>query len=120
MGLFGFGARKERTLANLKRRAKIGATLTLVVNQLNGTDRPWPDPALGLARRIISVNPDGLFFDPSGPGGETKRIFYWPEEPQQGFLGMVVNLNGTLAGFMDDDTFVVDYAIYYSVFRLAT
>ena len=120
MRLFGFGTRKERTLANLKQRAKVGTTLTLVINQLNGTDRPWPDPVLGLARRIVSVAPDCLFFDPSEPGDANKRIFHWPQEPQEGFSGMILSPNGTLAGFLDDDTFVVDYAIYYSVFRLAT
>ncbi|OJA72254.1 hypothetical protein BGV72_29865 [Burkholderia ubonensis] len=79
-----------------------------------------PDPVLGKPRRVTSVIADGICFDPKGPGGEDKRIFFWPEEPKDGFLGMLANECETLTGFVDDDTFIVDYQIYYSVFRLDT
>jgi hypothetical protein len=118
MGLFAFGAKKERTLASLKRRAKVGATLTMLVNNLNGSDTPIPHPVIRTPRRVLVASRDGLGFDPNGPGGKDNAVFVWPQERQEGFLGMMLNPTGTLAGFVDDDTFVVDYAIYYSVFRL--
>lgn len=118
MNFFGFNSKKNRTLASLKRRAKVGCSLTMIVNQLNGSDMKIPDPILGIPRRITAVIPEGLCFDPKGPGEESKCIFLWPREPQEGLLGMIASPSGELAGFVDDDTFVVDYRIYYSVFRL--
>ncbi|MBP0593724.1 hypothetical protein J8I87_29360 [Paraburkholderia sp. LEh10] len=118
MELFGFGARKEHTLASLKRRAKVGATLTMLANNLSGTNTPMPHPIIGAPRRVLVASRDGLGFDPNGPGGKDNAVFVWPQERQERSLGMRLNPSGTLAGFVDDDTFVVDYAIYYSVFRL--
>lgn len=118
MGLLGFGSNKERTLAGLKRRAKVGCTLTMIANQLHGSDMAIPDPILGIPRYIVSVSPDGLLFDPRGPGGHDRSTFLWPRERQVGFLGMIASPSGDLAGFADDDTFIVDYQVYYSVFRL--
>jgi hypothetical protein len=118
MGLFSWGTKKERTLDSLKRRAKVGATLTMIANNLNGTDLPLPDPILGIPRRIVTVLREGIAFDPKGPGGEPKAVVLWPAEREEGFLSLINGMNGRLAGFVDDDTFIVDYQIYYSVFKL--
>ncbi|NKA35761.1 hypothetical protein GO300_03828 [Ralstonia solanacearum] len=134
MGLFGFGAKKEATsaatsaatkeptLASLKARSRVGVTLTMLSNQLNGSDMLLPDPILRVPRPVIQVHPDGLLFDPRGPGGEQQKIFYWPLLGNEGFLVMqqyAIRL-GVLREFLDIDTFLVDYQVNYCIFRLTT
>ncbi|KAA0072905.1 hypothetical protein CIW54_28070 (plasmid) [Paraburkholderia sp. T12-10] len=120
MGIFGFGDKNKRTLESLKRRAKVGCSLTMITNNMNGNNMPIPDPILNIKRRILLVHPHGLGFDPTGPGGERRCVFLWPVRRPEGFAGLLQNEQGFFLGFIDDDTFVVDYSVYYSVFRLDT
>ncbi|MGF6970448.1 hypothetical protein OKW43_007543 [Paraburkholderia sp. WC7.3g] len=120
--LFGNNCKKkEKTLAGIKRRAKIGVTITLVSSQLKANDMLLPDEIKGIARPIKSVQANGVSFDPSGPGGERRAQLIWPDEPQdkQGSLSLIASPHGTLAGFLDDDTFIVDDMIFYNTYRIA-
>lgn len=121
MALLGslFGSKKkERSLAGIKRRAKVGINITLVSTQLKGSDMPLPDDIKGIPRKIRAVHPDGVTFDSNGPGGLEKSTLFWPSEPQEGFLGMIASPHGILAGFVDDDTFVVDDMLTYNIYRI--
>lgn len=120
MALWGslFSRKKERSLADIKRRAKVGVTITLISTNLKRSDRPMPDEIVGIPRKITSVQADAVMFDPNGPGGVNRSTLFWPGEPQEGFLGMILSPHGTLAGFVDDDTFIVDLGVAYSVYRI--
>lgn len=121
MGFFAklAGIRNQRSLASLKRRATVGARITLLTTNLKGTDRPMPNELQGVPRVIRSVHSDHVRFDPYGVGGERTANLYWPGEPQEGFLGILIAPHGALAGFIDDNTFIIDdMCVSYSVYRI--
>jgi len=110
---------KSEGLRSLVQRARVGARLTLLAVNLHGTDQAMEDELIGVSRVIRSVHDDHVRFDPYGVAGERRSCFFWPDHlPKEGFLGMIASAHGVLAGFIDDNTFVIDDRITYSVYRL--
>lgn len=107
------GGVKERTLAGIKRRAKPGAKITMIAYRLHSSHMELPNRILGVARTVRRVYDDRVEF------GTGEDPLYWPHEQQEGFQDQIQGQHGKLAGFVDDDTFIVDDLITYTVYCLA-
>lgn len=120
MGFFDrfIGTEDLRSLPSIKRRAKVGAKITLLALNYRSKDQPVQDELIGVPRTIRSTNEDHVRLDPYGAGGERRALLFWPDLPREGFLGMIASPHGVLAGFVDDNTFIVEDFVTYAVYRL--
>lgn len=119
MGFFNklFGDEQMKTLADIKRRAKVGTKITMLSVHLHGCDMSMADDLIGVPRTIRRVYSNCVEFDQNGPGGEERSRLFWPEEPKSGFLGLIATPNGKLAGFVDADTFIFENTVVYTLYR---
>lgn len=107
----------KKTLSGVKHRAKVGVKITMITRNLKGSNMPMPDELAGIPRTIRRVNNDGVDFFPYGLDGERSAKLIWPDEQKESFPSLIINPNGVFAGFVDDDTFIIDDMVSYTVYR---
>lgn len=83
-----------KTLADIKRRATVGTTLTMTHFVVRGIEKNGP--LVGLPRKVKRVQGNGIQFEPHKDGSEGSWL-WWPSAKEISINGSSFTINGDIA-----------------------